>query len=370
MNFICSTCHRWFLYGLTVAVLLLSFISSASEYEVDGKVNQTITPRNGGTLHATASFTVFVRGCGWLIQTVETNETGGVSHREIGSTNGTEIFECEQPLGQIVRNAASSEAATFVKSTAAMWAVMVSNNIPVGETDSAVVGHLWLVFASQCYWPDLNTDQLTPIYDWRASVGAHGESLKASASWDLLSGPGSLPQKVWYLGEWDETNGLYTITGSKSVEGMLFPAGFTFERSQVGPLNPNTFVHEMVVVKRVDVEVTAIRAGCSKASLIPLPTGGATIIDLRFESGIANHPPSYQNPVSSQWPTVSASKELFKAQLAVEAKRLLEQKAAGLRRHYLRILIIWIITCVAIVLPVVVYFIAQKFQKVSNSGNR
>jgi ankyrin repeat protein len=154
--------------------------SSAYEYEVDGLVNQTITQFNGTNLHASASFTVYVRDCSWLIATTETNEAGGMVAREIGSTNGTEIYECTHGLGGF----------------GPMMGQIESNNIPVGEQDSAVVGHLWLMFASQCYWPNLNSDQLTPIYDWRASVAAasigFGNHQKVSADWELLNGLGSL----------------------------------------------------------------------------------------------------------------------------------------------------------------------------------
>ena len=53
--------------------------SSAYEYEVDGLVNQTMIQFNGTNLHASASFTVYVRDNGWLIKAVETNENGGIS---------------------------------------------------------------------------------------------------------------------------------------------------------------------------------------------------------------------------------------------------------------------------------------------------
>jgi len=369
VNFFHSSRRRWFLCCLKIAALF-NFSCLASEYEVDGNVSQTITTYNGGTLHATASFTVFVRGCGWLIETMETNEIGGVTRREIGSTNGTAIYECEHPLGQIQSsestNGASSGAPAFKQSSGPMFAVMVPSQIPIGETDSAVVGHLWLMFASQCYWPDLNTDQLRPVYDWQASVGAHGQDIRVSAGWNLLNGSGSLPQEVWYLGEWGETNGLYTITGTNSVGGTLIPTGFTFERLQVGPLKENSFIHEMVVVKRVDVEVTAIRPDCSRASLIPSPDGRAVVVDRRFDSGVPNRPPSYQNPVNGQWPTVDTSKELAKDQQTVDlrnlakAKLLREQKPVDPSKYRMVVLTIM---CISLLGPPIIYFVSRRSRK-------
>jgi ankyrin repeat protein len=261
--------------------------SSACEYEVDGQVSQTLMRQNGTNLSATASFTVYVRDCSWLIATTETNEAGGMFAREIGSTNGTEIYECTHGLGGFGPTMGQIE----------------SNNIPVGEQDSAVVGHLWLMFASQCYWPRLNSDQLTPIYDWRASVGAGGQNRKVSAEWSLLNGPGSLPREVIYFGWLDETNGLYTIMGTNSVGGMLIPTGFIFEEHQNGKLD-----------KHVEVKVIAIRPVCSLANLIPLPSKGTLVVDERFDSGVPNRPPSYQNPVFGQWLTVEESRKLADVQ--------------------------------------------------------
>lgn len=348
-----------------------NFSCLASEYEVDGNVSQNITTYGGGTLHATASFTIFVRNCGWLIETIETNEIGSVTRREIGSTNGTEIYECEHPLGRIqlsenTTNTSSSGAPNIKKSSGVMFAVMVPGNVPVGEMDSAVVGHLWLMFASQCYWPDLNTDQLRPVYDWHASVGAHGQNLKVRAEWDLLNGPGSLPREVRYFGKWDATNGLYTITGTNSAGGTLIPTGFTFERLQIGPLKENSFVHEMVVVKRVDVKVRAIRPGCSRASLIPSPDGRAVVVDRRFDSGIPNRPPSYKNPVSGQWPTVDKSKELAKDQQTIDlrnlatAKLLREQKPVDPSKYRSVLLIVM---CISLVVPPIIYFVSRTSRK-------
>jgi hypothetical protein len=222
------------------------------------------------------------------------------------------------------------------------------------------------MFASHCYWPDLNTDQLTPVYDWQASVAAKGQNRKVRAEWDLLTGLGSLPREVRYFGRWDATNALYTITGTNSVGGTLIPTGFIFEQLQIGSLNQTTFVHDMVVVKRVDVQVTAIRPGCSRTSLIPSPDGPAEVIDLRLDSGIPNRPPAYKNPVKGQWPTVDNSKELAKIALDIDlrnlakAKLLREQKPVDPAKYRSVVLIIM---CISLIGPPIVYFISRRSRK-------
>ena len=376
MNINHSGFHGRLLCCLTIVVLSFRILSLASEYEVDGQLTQTINRLGGVKLHATASFKVFVRNCGWLIETMETNELGSVSRVEIGSTNGSEIYECERPLGYIessesLTNSSSSGALAFVPSPGPVFAVMVSNNVPIGEADSAVVGHLWLMFASQCYWPNLQSDRLPPVYDWHATAAAHGQGIRVNAGWDLLDGPESLPREVRYLGQWSETNGLYTTTGTNLVGGTLIPNGFTFEQFQIGPLNERTFTHDMTLTKRVDVKVESVRRGCSLASLIPTPNSPAVIVDRRFDSGIPNRPPSYKNPVAGQWPTLDQSKVLAKNQQARDLQnlqRVEEYRAQGgghgqskaSARHSK---LIFVVMCIFIAIPPVILLFLQKSKR-------
>ena len=51
-----------------------------------------------------------------------------------------------------------------------MGRIFHSNNVPVGEADDDFLCHLWLMFASGCYFENLATNWLTPVYDINASV--------------------------------------------------------------------------------------------------------------------------------------------------------------------------------------------------------
>src|ERR1017187_4705020 len=127
------------------------------------------------------------------------------------------------------------------------------------------------MFASQCYWTKLKSERLTPVYDWHAAIAAHGSRRNVTAKWELLAGTGSLPREVAYLGQWGETNGLYRAKGTTLAGSTLIPNGFVFEERYVGPIQGNSLIHGMALRKRVEVEVTAIRPVCSKASLLPSP---------------------------------------------------------------------------------------------------
>jgi hypothetical protein len=285
----------------------------AAEYEVDGKLSQTTVQANGGKLRGSASFTVFVRDGGWLIQTTETNENGDVVQRETGSTNTSEIYE-------LVRGSPAAPPPGQDAPPARASATIIPNNVPVGQLDNAVTGHLWLMFASQGYWTNLKSDRLTPVYEWQASVASRGQTITVPAQWELLAGPGSLPREVRYLGEWQETNGLYKVTGTNSAGGTLIPSGFFFEERHVGSIPPDSLVHEMALRKRVDVEVTAVRPVCSRASLLPSPLPITTVIDYRLGPGVPlagstqiTRPPSYRNPTPGQWLTLDGARKLVQA---------------------------------------------------------
>jgi hypothetical protein len=327
-----------------MAVAVLPHSGFASEYEVSGKISQTIIQRNSN-LEDSSEFTVFVRDCGWLIQIIEKDGNGNFSKREVGSTNGAEIFELE-----------SFEEANLPsqkKSPQMNFATVLSNNIPVGQLDKDVLGHLWLMFASQCYWNNLNTDLLTPVYDWRASVAAHGENLKVKAEWNLLNGPGSLPREVRYLGVWDETNGLYTATGISSAGGTIIPNGFIFEERHAVALEG------MVLRKRVVAEVTAVQVVCSRASLLPNPEGQTLVVDRRLNTvEPAGHLPTYKNPVAGKWSSID------EAQKMAEANRMrnsLHSNQSGSSPHRQKVVLI--VMSIVLVLPPIIYFAWQRSRK-------
>jgi hypothetical protein len=271
-----------------------TYSGAGYEYEVRGTITQTITDPGAPVIRTTNEFTVCVRDRAWLILTTRDDGKAHAWHREVGSNNGTEIYDSN-----------------------GRQAVIYDTGIPVELLDKGLDGHLWLMFASGLYWTDLRTQQLVPVFDWRASVGAN-PNRRVSAEWELLNGPGSLPREVRYLGEWHETNGLYRISRATSVNGMLVPTGFVFEEAHVGASRPNSLVHEMVVRKRVEAEVTSVQPVCSRKSLLPMQqAGGATIaVDFRLKGpNSGNQIPTYVLRGSASWPSVDEARRLRDAQI-------------------------------------------------------
>jgi hypothetical protein len=325
--------HRRLMWRGILMILLFSSIHAArsAEYEVEGTVRQSITTFNGARLDYTNNFTVYVRDCRWLIKTTETNGNGLEWQREVGSDGGPEIFEAN-----------------------AKQAFISGKGIPVESLDKGVDGHLWLMFASQCYWTNLHSDQVTPVFDWHASVGASPD-LKVTAEWELLDGPGSLPREVRYLGRWDETNALYMVTGTNSAGGVLIPSGFVFEERFATPGG-------MKLRKRVDATVASVRTGCSRKSLLPVRGDAAVVIvDWRLkEPSSGNHIPAYRDPDVAKWPSVEEAKKLIQA----ESSGAGQSRANPGRQHpeYHR-MVVFILMCVFLIGPAAIYFIRQRPRK-------
>jgi hypothetical protein len=164
----------------------------------------------------------------------------------------------------------------------------VSNNVPVGETDGYYVCHLWLMYASGCYFTSLTTNRLTPVYDSNASADVEPD-LKRKAKWELIDGPGSLPKSVVYSNDYgDAVDATYTATGMTNAGTIKMPSGFVFERRirrgagfAPGPIAPDKKSSEYGIRKRAVATVTAVRPYCSRSDLTPTAKGKTMVLDRR-----------------------------------------------------------------------------------------
>ena len=253
-------------------------------YEIEGVINQTAYQYDRYHINVKAEFKVCVRDCQWLIQTAEVktmvDERGEKPmenlKREVGSTNGAEIFELVTPHEGDFRTA-----------------TIVSNDVAFGQMDGSVIGHLWLMLASQCYLSRQETNLLVPVY---LPMLQQERRLKEKATWELLSGAGSLPRNVTYFNKVGGTDAVYRVTEVTNINGVEYPTGFTFDRDG----------------KRATARVTAIKPVCSLASLLPVLTGKTAISDRRT---VGTNPAtrmsyiSYMAYPSSGFPTTDQAKQ-------------------------------------------------------------
>jgi hypothetical protein len=276
-----SQIWRVFLFFSLMAVSATKI--SASEYEVRGEIVQTLFKDDGGVQSIQrSSFTVFVRDCSWLIQTTDHDEAGKqFMKRETACLNGAEIYEVDGPPG------GANSAVGYSGIRAWNVASIVSNNVPVGMADDYVVSHLWLMFASGCYFEKLSTNWITPVYDLNASGLVHPE-LKREAKWELINGPSSLPSSVIYLGTADMSiDATYLATGITNVDQVKIPNGFVFELRVAygfapGPIPPGESAPSYHIRKRALATAIGVRSGCSRSDLLPEADGMTTIIDRRL----------------------------------------------------------------------------------------
>jgi len=287
----------------------------AREYEVEGTLDKALMrdmfSKDKPIARTQGNFTIFVRDCAWLIRsTMSDGSQNGPQTEEIGCENGSEIV--------LLWMQETSDTGT---------AIIVSNNMPVNLTGTEIACHLWLMFASRCYFKQLTTNWLTPVYDSKASV--HGDpNLALHAEWELMDG--ALPRKVIYYnpgGYYDLvglnqvkftpyhapfnggfTNAMYLMTGITNFHGIPFPTGFLFEEYKPG--GPGRY--GLWACQRVEVTVTAFRTACSRKSLLPPPAGRISVIDYRLNH---NRQPvqglTYMNP-TGRWASPEEAEALSK----------------------------------------------------------
>ena len=329
---------QWVLLSATA---IAASDSRAVEYEVSGRIRGTVI-ENGTTTVYSNEFAVYVRDCSWLIQTTE-DIAGHRLIREVGSTNGTEI--CEFLL-----------AVDATKKDDISKAFITPSSVPIDLLDKGMVGHLWLMFASRCYWGSQHSEWLPPVYDWHASIGAN-PNLRKRAEWVLLEGTNSLPREVRYLGEWDETNGLYRVIGTKVVAGMQIPTGFVFEERYAVRKG-------MVLRKRVEAEVSSVRGVCSRASLLPvLSTDKSMAIDWRLRRHATERViPSYAIARSEKWPSIDEARALLAAAKTGDG--------ASLRSQGNRVVVVDIVICLLVLGPVAILLFRKRFREHASTRSR
>jgi hypothetical protein len=264
-------------------LLGLAMRISAAEYEVDGHIEQTIYNFNGSIGAVEKSkFTVYVKDCSWLIKTTQSDTNGNpIVGGETACVNGSEIYEVIGPVD-------GENAVIGHNSRSYNTASIVSNNIPVSMNEGKFISHIWLMYASGCYFRNLSTNWLTPAYDINAWL-AFLPNLKREAKWELVNGPGSLPMKVTYWNSQNEggdINATYTATGVTNAGGIQVASGFVFEMRvknywASGPILPGKTVPEYNISKKAVASVTAIRPFCSRKDLTPTATGRTIVIDER-----------------------------------------------------------------------------------------
>ena len=312
----------------TLCLLLGTFVkTSAAQYEVDGQIEQTLYKMDGSVQSEGKSrFTIFVKDCSWLIQTTNLDAEGKpLTVNETACTNGGVIYSLGVTINKDNLNGGLNRAAAM------NFANIYSNNVPVGEDDGYFICHLWLMFASSCYFENPATNWLTPAYDLNASAAVNRD-LKREAKWELINGPGSLPLKVVYLdhnrdgADRDQaaTNATYTATGVTNAGELKIPSGFVFEqrvgdrfftRFAPGPIMPGESAPTYRIRKRAVATVTDVRPYCSRSEFVPAAKGITQVTDERL-ARVPNFNPRmyYRFPDGVRWVSVEEAKKLVATQ--------------------------------------------------------
>jgi hypothetical protein len=250
-------------FGMIILVATVG-VGRAAEYEVAGNIEQTIHHDTSPPGNYRDDFVVYVRDCSWLIQVRPHGSANPLDgYFEVGSTNGTDIYQLNVPPTP----ADGGRAALSV-------AQVYSNSAPVDYLDNGVAGHLWMMFASGCQLRQNTNNLLPPVYDVNAAAPGNNPGLEREAIWELLGGPGTTPARVTFILNpiRKTTNAVYVAAGKTNSGSNTVAAGFRFTEY----LGADAEVHKEVVCV-----VTSLRAVCTRANLLPSPAAGTLVGDFR-----------------------------------------------------------------------------------------
>jgi hypothetical protein len=342
-------------------VLFLSFFLWSSQsvpaqpaYELHGIIqDERYVESLRSNVTNTGSFSVYVNDCGWLIRgdIPHLDRTTGV--REIGSTNGTEIFEVSLLIMPQFAPQESSEAksdsaadpspaqAQPISTRQGFQAFVKPGPMPASCSPSdGRFAHLWLMFASRCFFAGREDSEILAAYDINSCV-TRGNDYTMEGAWVLSTAQPGLPLSLAYINRRGHpfardaegnrtfvpfdppfdagfTNALYTVTGTTNVGRLVLPTGFIFERFRPGWTNRQP---APVLEARSVATVTNFMPHCSRTSLVPELPPRVVVIDMRELPADPSKKPIHYSGAAGQWLPVEEAKRVHEARLRRHAPR-------------------------------------------------
>ena len=329
---------------------LFTLQARAQEYEVEGIIQEHIIQLGQSDWTTSATFKVYVRDCSWLIETMETNSSGGSKQRRIGSMNGTEIFEITSyPKATPARSGTNSAAINHPVIRGADGGLILSNTVPVGSMNDSIIPHLWVMFASQCFFKAQNpTNRLMPVYDVDYAL-VDRVDLRLETDWELMKGKISLPLKVVYYNDGGFytmdtnkvlkfqsygppyksgfTDAIYAVTALTNFNGVTFPAGFTFGEYRPGG-GPTRY--QLQARKTAEAVVTAFRPVCSRKDLLPAIQNETIVHDERLAHAVPKVASFLYNlPTGGNWLQMPEAKQRMQVMQANTQQRNIPTASRG-----------------------------------------
>ena len=325
------------------AIVFTSTKSSAWEYELKGRIyEERLNGRSQVAKSGSRIFSVCVKDCSWLIRT-EPDEVGKLAGvRETGSANGHEIFDLLTPAVPLMVQLKDGDAKSGRRPSSQPpgQGTVVSNAVPASCDDGDLfTPHLWLMFASSCFFQGRTNTEITPVYDINACV-LHEPDLTMETRWELLKQPPALPAFLAYMNtrgyltrdntgrraylpvpyphNQGFTNAIYAITGETNWNGLTLPTGFTFQRFQ--PANAGKRKEDLRVVARGFAVITNVSFECSRKGLLPLAKG-SLVMDRRLKTA---QPPIAAVPYlarKDRWLTLEEVKAIHASELRRAGKK-------------------------------------------------
>lgn len=227
-------------------------VSFGQQYQVEGKVSGTAFDLDGKPMPDAVpshEFILCVSNCVWEMTLRLSDETAAYYRKQASDTGRSFDMSDYDRLTFDGTNLYyfSDEETSFGKYSAKMRAA--GTLIPADKDNlatAAVVGqevphfiegdsHIWLAYASSCYFKNLTTNLLEVTWRWGfVEIGGllgPSQSVKRRTSWLLQQDAPQLPKSVtYYLGDFGNlTNAQYAVHSYKTFQNLTLPVESTLD---------------------------------------------------------------------------------------------------------------------------------------------
>lgn len=281
---------------LGAALLIIGGVHShAQAFKAEGRTKYQVFNQGKLVYSNTNNFTAEVSGCDWLIRTVPLGK---------GPDDTLDYTEMHHRHGEIKMIYAFISKTN--KSVTNIIVKVEGNDVP--EDDGSTISHLWLGYASACYFASVTNGLLKPV--WMLDDGdLRFENFQVQGNWILNNSAPKLPDSVVYFSDGNlrlkrgggerltlkapgpfssgYTNAIYTVLGWTNFGSAIeVPHRFVFQR--YGTKVDATTNTDLAIINLVEVYTETLKPIGLNSTLNPEVTGIAHVADRRFFPPIRN----------------------------------------------------------------------------------
>ena len=340
------------------------------EFTVTGITTYKVLYSGDVRVWRTNSFTVSVSNCNWLIRSTPIHREE-LDYTEMGYANG-EI----RMLYHFTKSVNGAETNILVGK-------VDQNDVP--PDDGSTISHLWLAYASGCYFAQITNTHLKPVW-LLDDFDLRYEGFTVNAGWKVSDLTPKLPEFVVYFNDgvlrardstgrvsfkarppYDGgyTNAIFESLIWTNIGRIALPLAFSFQR--FGLKNPAASSNDLALINLIEAQADQVSTAVGRISFGPSFAGTASVADQRFNPPLRDLIYTIRD---GRWPAKTDSKLLKEYNHQAQSRGI--GKFAGNPPSGIRRLVIQCLFVILILIPLAGLMIRKlnpKNQRKTKTGN-